>query len=223
MHRFHLIFGRVQCCCYRYFDRELFALLFFNLVVHLASLLFACGCLWGFSGGGVAATCAKAGFSSIILMSFSSLDINAIVCCFSSSSSFSRLCVIVLAFSRASFALITNPGLVPVVVFMLPTLLIASVSRISKLVRFGGVCCFCSGVVVSVVGVSGMGVPERYFSVPGEGVSSRAGVVLPWGGVLLTGHMVFLWGVDRCKQRGGGVGFWGWGGPVLEEKGCKEE
>src|SRR5579859_5574935 len=198
-----------SCCCFLILSFTLF--LFF----------LACGCLWGAFRGGVAATgakvgaaaiCAKVGFSGIILMSFSSFDIIAIVCCFSSSSSFSRFCVIVLACSRACFALITNPGLVPVVALMLPMLLIASVSRISRLVRFGGVCCFCSGVVVSVVGVSGIGVPERYFSVPGEGVSSKTGVVLPWGVVLLTGHMVFLRVSIDVNKRGGGGG--GGGGGV---------
>src|SRR5271154_1671884 len=191
------------------FSRCCFLILSFT--VFLFFLL--AGVSGGFAGGGVAAICAKVGavavcvtvgFSSIILMSFSSLDIIAIVCCFSSSSSFSRFCVMVLACSRASFALITNPGLVPVVVLMLLMLLIASVSRISTLVRFGGGCCFCSGVVVSVVGDSGIAVPERYFTVPGEGVSSRTGVVLPWEGVLSTGHMVFLSVSIGVNKEGGG-------------------
>ena len=72
-----------------------------------------------------------------------------------------------------------------VVVLILQTLLIASLSRMSRFVKSGVICGNRSGVVISVGGVSGIIVPERLFAV-GVGVFSITGVALGMRGERLT-------------------------------------
>src|SRR5437762_1927512 len=59
-------------------------------------------------------------------MSFMSFDISSIFCCFSSSSSFSKFCSMVLAFSREALAFAMCVELGPVVVLTLLMSLITS-------------------------------------------------------------------------------------------------
>src|SRR5271170_1827632 len=142
-----------------------------------------------FEGGSLAAAWAYVvfvGFASCFLISMRSFDICSIICCLSSSSAFSSVCVMVLASSRAVFAPPTSIKLAPEVLTF-ATLLIASLSNMSRFVKFGVSVSVCCGVVVSIGGESGITVSDLFLSVGGLGVSSMVGVALPWGGECLTG------------------------------------
>src|SRR5438552_3199012 len=171
------------------FSRCCFFLLTFAVFAVFA-LRWLEGVSGGFVGGSVATICANVGFASSFLMSFMSFDISSIVCCFSSSSSFSKFCAMVLAFSREALAFAMCVELGPVVVLTLLMSLITSLSSTSSIVMLGA-SGFCSFPLLG--GVSGITVPERGSMGSLEGVALIMGVVRGRVGVL--GRLIAVSGV----------------------------
>ena len=147
---------------------------YFLLSFPVFALRWLVGVSGGFVGGSISTICANVGFASSFLMSFMSFDISSIVCCFSSSSSFSKFCAMVLAFSREALAFAMCVELGPVVVFTLLMSLITSLSSTSSIVMLGA-SGFCSFPLLG--GVSGITVPERGSMGSLEGVALIMGVV----------------------------------------------
>src|SRR5579859_6466686 len=134
---------------------------FLGLSFAVFGILWLLGVPTEFIGDCVAATCTNVGFARSLLMSFMSFDICSIVCCFLFSSSFSRFYVIVLAFSQDAFTfprnIVLGPVLLVLMLLMLPIVLMSKSSSLNMFDISG----FCSFVLSTFRGVSGITVPER--------------------------------------------------------------